>query len=197
MVKDKRSNKWTFLMYEESAPENYLEVLDTMQIPYMLSPWHNQDINKKTGELKKSHKHGALFFESLKSYSQISDLISDNLNGPSHVEVVMSPKGMFDYFTHAENPEKTQYDIKDIEYGGGFNLDQFLLEQDTESVLNEVIDIIEEQNFIEFGDLVHYARANNPVLLSLIVDRTFFFAKYLDSRRYKPNQSNGKPPPTN
>ena len=86
MVKDKRSNKWTFLMYEESAPENYLEVLDAMQIPYMLSPWHNQDINKKTGELKKSHKHGALFFESLKSYSQISDLISDNLNGPSHVD---------------------------------------------------------------------------------------------------------------
>lgn len=27
MTKDKRSNKWAFLLYQESAPENYLEVL--------------------------------------------------------------------------------------------------------------------------------------------------------------------------
>ena len=28
MTKDKRSNKWAFLLYQESAPENYLEVLE-------------------------------------------------------------------------------------------------------------------------------------------------------------------------
>ena len=55
----------------------------------------------------KAHKHGALYFESLKSYSQVSELIKEKLNGPSHVEPIMSPKGMYDYFTHAENPEKT------------------------------------------------------------------------------------------
>lgn len=76
MIKEKRSNKWAFLIYEESVPSNYLEILESIHVPFILSPWHNKDVNSTTGEIKKSHKHGALFFESLKSYSQVSELIS-------------------------------------------------------------------------------------------------------------------------
>ena len=111
MTKDKRSNKWTFLLYQESAPDNYLEVLEELHIPFVLSPWHDRDVNKETGKLKKAHKHGALFFESLKSYSQVSELLTKHLKTPNHVEIIMSPKGMYDYFIHAENPDKTLYDI--------------------------------------------------------------------------------------
>ena len=93
MKKEKRSNKWAFLIYQESTPEDYLERLEELHIPFILSPWHDKDVNSTTGEFKKSHKHGALFFESLKSYSQVSELVSEKLNAPSHVEVVMSPKG--------------------------------------------------------------------------------------------------------
>lgn len=157
-----------------------------MQIPFILSPWHNRDINKKTGELKKSHKHDAWFFDSLKSYSQVSELLSEKLNGPTHVEIVMSPKGMYDYFTHAENPEKTQYNIEEIETGCGFDLERFLIEQNSEGFLNEVIDLITEHDFTEFESLVLFARQNNSAILSLIIDKTYFFTKFLDSRRNKP-----------
>ncbi|WP_436874879.1 replication protein [Mammaliicoccus lentus] len=186
MKKEKRSTKWTFLIYEESVPENYLEILESIHVPFVLSPWHNIDTNSSTGEIKKSHKHGAFFFESLKSYSQVSELISESLNGPTHVEIVMSPKGMFDYFTHAQNPDKTPYNIDDIEYGAGFDIDKFLLEQNSKTFMNEVIDIIEINDFTEFQDLVKFARDNNYLLLDLIVDRTYFFARYLDSRRHHP-----------
>ena len=98
MTKDKRSNKWAFLIYEESTPSNYQDILEQMHIPYILSPWHNQDIDQSTGLIKKSHKHGALFFDSLKSYSQVSELLQQHLNTPRHIEIIMSPKGMFDYF---------------------------------------------------------------------------------------------------
>lgn len=113
--KEQRSNKWAFIFYQESVPENYLEILEEMHIPFVLSPWHDKDVNKETGEIKKAHKHGALYFDSLKSYSQVSNLISEKLNAPKHVEVVMSPKGMYEYFTHAENPDKTTYQTEDIE----------------------------------------------------------------------------------
>jgi hypothetical protein len=192
MSKEKRSNKWAFLMYKSSAPENYQEVLNEMQVPYILSPWHDKDVDSKTGKLKKAHKHGALFFESLKSYSQVSELISEKLKGPSHVEVVMSPKGMYDYFIHAENQEKTAYDIKDIESGAGFELDKFLVEQNENTFMNDVIDIIEDNNFTEFEELVYYARDNDYNLLTLIVDHTFFFSKYLDSRRNNPKRNQKK-----
>ena len=184
MPKDKRSNKWAFLIYQESAPENYLDVLEEMHIPFVLSPWHDKDINKETGEFKKAHKHGVLFFESLKSYTQVSELLTEKLNTPSHVEVVMSPKGMYDYFIHAENPDKTLYNIDEIESGCGFELEQFLITNNNDQFLSTVIDIIEEHNFTEFNNLVRYARVENPSLLNLIIDKTYFFAKYLDSRRH-------------
>ena len=184
MAKDKRSNKWAFLIYQESAPENYLDILEEMHIPFVLSPWHDKDVNKETGEFKKAHKHGVLFFESLKSYTQVSVLLTEKLNTPSHVEVVMSPKGMYDYFIHAENPDKTLYSIDEIESGCGFELEQFLITNNNEEYLSTVIDIIEEHNFTEFNNLVRYARGENPSLLNLIINKTYFFAKYLDSRRY-------------
>lgn len=159
-----------------------------MHIPYVLSPWHDKDVNKSTGEIKKAHKHGALFFETLKSYSQVSDLLKDKLNSPAHVEVVMSPKGMYDYFTHAENPDKSPYNIEDIESGCGFELDKFIAEQATDEFLNDIIDLIEENHITEFEDLVKYARENNYLLLSLIIDKTYFFARFIDSKRFKARQ---------
>lgn len=191
MVKKQRSNKWAFLFYKESAPENYLEILEELHIPFVLSPWHDKDINRETGEFKKAHKHGVLFFESLKSYPQVSELLTEKLNTPSHVEVVMSPKGMYDYFIHAENPEKTLYNIEDIESGCGFELDKFLIEQNSNLFLETVIDVITDNNFTEFEDLVHYARNKDISLLGLIIERTYFFTKFLDSRRYNP-QNNKK-----
>ena len=188
MTKEKRSSKWTFLLYPESAPKHYQEILNKMQVPWILSPKHDRDVNIKTGELKKAHRHGALFFESLKSYSQVSELVSENLHSPEHVEVVMSPKGMYDYFTHAENPEKTQYEISNIESGAGFDLNKFLIEQNADTYMNDVIDIIEDNDFTEFEELVYYARDNNYSLLTLIVDHTSFFSKYLDSRRNNPKR---------
>ena len=124
------------------CPTDYLEVLEELHIPFILSPWHDKDINRQTGELKKAHKHGAFFFDSLKSYKQVSELIKNKLNGPAHVEVVQSPKGLFDYFTHAENKNKTQYDVNDIEVGCGFNLDKFLVEMNSDEFMHEVVDII-------------------------------------------------------
>ena len=180
----KRSNKWAFLLYEESAPPHYLEILEELHIPYILSPWHDKDVNKQTGEFKKAHRHGALFFDSLKSYKQVSELLTEKLNTPAYVEAVMSPKGMYDYFTHAENPDKTLYDVNDIESGCGFEIENFLIEQNLENFMSEVIDIIEENHFVEFEDLVRFARKENALLLNLIINKTYFFAKYLDSRRY-------------
>ncbi|EMC03633.1 replication protein [Streptococcus mutans] len=190
MTKERRSNKWAFLLYQESAPDNYLEVLESMHVPFVLSPWHDKDINKETGEFKKSHKHGAFFFDSLKSYKQVSELIKNKLNGPAHVEAVQSPKGLFDYFTHAENKNKTQYDVNDIEVGCGFNLDKFLVEMNQNEFMNEVVDIIEQNDFTEFEELVWFARTNHTPLLGLIIERTYFFAKYLDSRRCNSQRNN-------
>lgn len=181
--KEQRSNKWTFLFYKESAPEDYLNVLEELHVPFVLSPWHDKDVNRSTGEFKKAHKHGAFFFDSLKSYSQVSDLISDKLNGPAHVEIVMSPKGMYDYFTHAENSEKTPYNVKDIESGAGFELDKFLAEN-SPNFFQEVYEIMRDSELKEFADFTDLIAREHSDLLPFVFDRSYFFKIYLDSKRY-------------
>lgn len=184
MMKKQRSNKWTFLLYADSVLKNYINILDELHIPYVLSPWHDKDIDKETGEFKKAHRHGALYFDSLKSYEQVSKLLTEKLNAPAHVEAVLSPKGLYDYFTHADNPEKTPYDIKDIVSGCGFELEKFILENSHEDYFSIAIDVINENNFTEFGSFVNYARENDPLLLKIIVQKPYFFSKLLDSLRY-------------
>lgn len=58
--------------------------------------------------------------------------------------------------------------------------------------MHEVVDIIEQNDFTEFEELVWYARANHTPLLGLIIERTYFFAKYLDSRRCNPMRNQDK-----
>ena len=181
--KEQRSNKWAFLFYQESAPEDYLNVLEELHVPFVLSPWHDKDVNRSTGEFKKAHKHGAFFFDSLKSYTQVSELISNKLNGPAHVEVVMSPKGMYDYFTHAENPEKTPYNIMDIESGAGFELDKFLAENNPD-LLQQVYEIMRDSGLKEFANFTDLVAEEFPLLLYYVFDKSYFFKIYLDSKRY-------------
>lgn len=77
---DDRSRTWTFILYEDSAPDNWCDLLDEMHIEWVESPWHDRDVNAD-GEPKKKHKHILLLFQGKKSYEQIKQ-ITDNLNSP-------------------------------------------------------------------------------------------------------------------
>lgn len=49
-----RSSKWAFLLYEDKPLKNYLDVLEELQILYILSPWHDKDVSKQTKNLSKA-----------------------------------------------------------------------------------------------------------------------------------------------
>lgn len=48
-----RTRSWTFILYPESAPENWREILNDLFIQWVESPLHDKDIDEGTGELKK------------------------------------------------------------------------------------------------------------------------------------------------
>lgn len=95
--------------------------------------------------------------------------------------------GLFDYFIYVENLDKIFYNIEDIEVGCGFNLEKFLMEMNFLDFIYEVVDIIEENDFIEFEELVWYVWVNNINLLGFIIECIYFFVKYLDLWRYNFN----------
>ena len=56
--KDKRfkTRAWTFIVYPDSAPDDWRDILDDLHIPWCESPLHDKDQNP-TGEQKKAHWH--------------------------------------------------------------------------------------------------------------------------------------------
>lgn len=53
MKKEIKSSKWAFLLYKDSAPKDCFNKLEGLHVTIILSPWHDKDINSKTGEIKK------------------------------------------------------------------------------------------------------------------------------------------------
>ena len=76
--KEERSRSWCFVMYPESAPENWREILADYSAPYAVSPLHDSDINPD-GEPKKSHWHVTVAHQTMKSFAQVREL-TDRLN---------------------------------------------------------------------------------------------------------------------
>jgi len=78
--KDDRTRNWTIVVYPESAPENWIEILQSEQVPFAVSPLHDKDVNVD-GEIKKPHWHVMLMYSGKKSFTQIKE-IADKLNAP-------------------------------------------------------------------------------------------------------------------
>ena len=71
--KDERTRNWTFVLYPESATKGWRNILDELHVPWVESPLHDKDTNPD-GEIKKPHWHIAMFFNSKKSYQQMSEI---------------------------------------------------------------------------------------------------------------------------
>lgn len=179
-----RTRNWWFVLYPESAPENWKEYIDNLCVQYVISPLHNMDVNAD-GEIKKEHYHVILMFESVKSYSQIKE-ITDDLNCPIP-QAVNGLIGAVRYLIHKDNPEKYQYSKGDIVAGGGFDVENILGRSPAErrKIIKEIYDFIYQQDITEFHELTDYAFANNEDWFELLTNsHTLFFGTVIKSRRH-------------
>ena len=107
-----RTRIWAAIVYPESAPEDWRDILDAQHIEWAESPLHDQDVNPGTGEVKKAHVHIVLAFEGPKSYEQVCEIL-EPLHGPIP-QRCHALKGAVRYFAHMDNPDKHQYSPNDI-----------------------------------------------------------------------------------
>lgn len=187
-VPDTKALAWTFIVYPESAPENWREVLDGYHIPWVASPLHDKDVNA-TGEPKKPHWHILLSFAGKKAYRQILG-ITEAVKG-TIPQVCRDKKGLIRYFTHRDNPEKAQYDQRDIEAHGGFDLEEYLKPTASECMRlqNEMIEWCYRHNIVEYRALKIYALHERPDWANELSRSCFEITQFLKSQRH----SGGKP----
>lgn len=183
--RDERTRNWTFVLYPESAPENWRDYLNEYHIQWIESPLHDKDINAD-GTPKKPHIHIMLMYEGNKSYSQIKE-ITDSLNQPIPQKVA-SARSMVRYMAHLDNPDKFQYDQSYIIGHGGVDIDELLkpLGAARHSVIKEMMKYVRDEGVVEFQDLADYAAFYREDWFAILCDtNTLFMKSYISSQRHR------------
>ena len=118
-----KKRNWCAVVYPESAPEDWKEILKLKGLTFAVSPLHDNDIDP-TGEKKKPHYHIIICFPGPTSDNVVNNIMKE-LNQPIAIPLE-SVKGYYRYFTHKDNPDKYQYNDKEIELFNGFDVTDVL-----------------------------------------------------------------------
>lgn len=178
------SRHWWFILYPESAPTDWLDLLLERMLPFAVSPLHDRDTDKD-GNLKKPHYHIMFNFDGNKTYNKILE-ITRSLNQPIPT-MYDSPVSAFEYLYHGNNPEKAQYNKDDVCLYNGFKVPVFRKEK--VAVRQDIIIAIRDNNIVEYCQLVDFAIAlgDDDFIQSVFRD-SYALNTYLMSRRYAASQ---------
>lgn len=181
----KTGTHWAIVVYPESLPKNWLDILQETGLEIAISPLHNKDINAD-GTPKKPHYHIILSYAGPTTYNNVKNL-SEEINGTIPIKLE-NIKGMFRYHTHMDNPEKFQYKEEERILLNGFDLGKInkLTEMEIEKYVADILGFIDDNEIYEYADLLHNFRVSNQVnLLKIASKKTILFNTYITSKRHK------------
>ena len=189
--KDGRARAWTFLVYPDSAPDNWRDILDSKCIPWTESPLHDPDASSpEPAEQRKKHYHCVLTFEGKKSKDQVKDIIKElNCTVPL---VVHNLRSLIRYFLHLDQPSKQQFALEDIKPHCGMEIKDYLLNKsDKYYYLAEMMQFIKDNEIIEYHDFIDYCRQFRfyDWFECLCDNGSFVIINYLKSYRHDPLRS--------
>lgn len=181
-----KSRTWACIMYKDSAPADWEDRLRMIGVSFAVSPLHDQD-KTATGAMKKPHWHVILDWPGGSTTYQVARGITQGvLKGTIPIPLV-SPRGYFRYFTHLDNPNKAQYDRKDIITGNGFDIGDFLelTSQEKAEIRYKLLEFVIKADIVEYWDLLTYAMYNeDAATLDYVCSNTMFWVAALRSRRH-------------
>lgn len=180
---DNRYRDFATIVYPESAPKNWREILSDLHVQALVSPLHNRD-EQEGGGIKKEHYHVQLYFNGKKSLDHVMELVS-KFGGVGCIKLE-SKSGYARYLTHMDNPEKAQYKATDVRCYGGADYQKWaLLDNDVMMYIPEIMDFIDQKDIRSFYVLCKYASMARADWLKVLATRnTLFFKEYIKSRKW-------------
>ena len=139
--------------FNVKTPDDWKEILKLKGLTFAVSPLHDRDINP-TGEPKKPHYHIILCFAGPTTAKTVNEIMSE-LNQPIAIPLE-SVRGYYRYFTHMDNPEKYQYNSKDIELFNGFDVADVMNSFEVFECLKSIQLLIIENDITEYSDLLDF-----------------------------------------
>lgn len=187
-----RVKNWTVIVYPESAPENWREILDSLHMEWVESPLHEFDLDEN-GALKKPHYHLLLSFDTARTKDKVMEIIKP-LNCPIPMKV-MSARALVRYMAHLDNPEKHQYPVSKIKAHGGIDLEELLRKTASEryQLISDMLQFIKDNEITEFQDLMDVARTEFfDTWFPLLCDNSaYVIGQYIKSVRHRKEREHG------
>lgn len=180
---DNRCCNWAFILYPDSAPVNFDELLRSMMVAGCYSPLHSPSDAKP-------HYHVVLSYSSKKSYEQV--LKAAELFHGTRPEPIHDCRQYVRYLIHADNPDKQQFNESDIITFGGFDVSKYFSATSLQkkAVFADIMAFVRDNPCIYYCDLVNYCIDFQPEWLymlqtNLAVNKVI--SEYLYSYRKKLN----------
>lgn len=181
--KNLRTRNFATVVYPESAPENWFDILTEQFVPAFVSPLHDLDVNP-TGEQKKEHYHVLVMYDSVKTVEQALELFGKI--GGVGCEVVQSIRGYARYLCHLDNPDKHQYLPEAVRcLCGADYADVIDLISDKYNAIREIIEFCELHDVMSYSQLLKYCSRNRPDWFRVLCNSaTLVISEYLKSRSW-------------
>lgn len=163
-----RTRNFACVVYEESAPSDWLERLASTFVPCFVSPYHDKDVNP-TGEPKKPHWHVLIMFDSVKTTEQAREVF-ESIGGVG-CEPVKSLRGYARYLCHLDNPDKMQYLVEQVKsLCGSDYMDVIGSAADRYVAIDEMVEFCERYDIVSFYLLHKYAIKYRPDWKRILAD---------------------------
>lgn len=179
-----RTRNFVFVVYPDSAPFNWVHILDDFHIQACISPLHDQDVNFDTTNTKKeAHYHVLLMFDSVKTLDQAREIASKVGAKNDIVYPVSSLRGYARYLCHLDNPEKYQYAPELVTSLGGADYTALCsLPSDKYNTIGEMMDFCTDNFIFSLATLCDYARQHREDWFRILCDSgAFIMREYLKS----------------
>lgn len=174
----RRSRNFACVVYEDSAPSAWQQILQDHFVPAFVSPLHDQDIDPQD-QPKKPHYHVMLMFDALKSVDQAKEVFASI--GGVGCEYVESVRGYARYLCHLDNPEKFPYDPDLVRCFAGADYRNIIgLITDKYKAVSEMMQYCRIEKIRSYSQLMDYAAVQrNDWFRSLCDNSSFVMSQYL------------------
>lgn len=177
-----KKRNWSFLIWLDSAPNNWKDILIESGLPFAVSPLHDKDINPDNTH-KKPHYHCIICYDGPTTLNCVQELTNKlNTSIPIPLESVT---GMYRYFTHKDNPEKYQYNDSLIECYNSFDSLDYLTSGEIFRKVKELHNLIRDNDITEYSSLLDFLSDNDLFELYIIAcTKTIVLNTYITSYRH-------------
>lgn len=183
-MEKKRTRNYATVVYPESAPADWIRLLQEQCVPALISPLHNKDINAD-GTTKKEHYHVMILFDGIKTMEQAQEVFS--VIGGVGMEPLKCARAYARYLCHLDNPEKAQYETADVISCSGADYQTMInLATDKYSAIGEMIDFCLQNGVVSYAQLLLFAKESRNDWFRVLCDSgTLTMVQFLKSRYWE------------